>query len=175
MSKILDMRNDKTYMMCILYYLIEEKTMSYQEKSNIVSLFCAVIIFALYFYFVRQNYQAGLYEGAQVGPQIGKSILWLMLGGTVLNIVAHIAFSIIYAIIKREANPSFVVDERDKLIELRALRFAYYTFGAGFVISMIALTLGQTVFVAFNIIILSIGLATFIEGIVQIYLYRRGF
>ena len=149
--------------------------MSYQEKTNIVSLLCAVIIFALYFYFVRQNYQAGLYAGAQGNALIGKSFLWLMAGGVILNIVAHIGFNIIYAIIKGEVNPSFVVDERDKLIELRALRLAYHTFAVGFVIAMIALTFEQSVFVVFNIIIPSCALAAFAEGIMQIYLYRRGF
>ena len=149
--------------------------MPYQEKSAIISIFCGVIIFAFYSYFTLQNYQNGLFEGADAGVQIGKSILWLIGGGIILNIIAHIGFSIIHAIITNDQKPSFVVDERDKLIELRALRFAYYIFGAGFLVSMIALAFNQSFFIAFNILIFSAFVASLVEGLMQIFLYRRGF
>ncbi len=149
--------------------------MPYQEKSAIISVFVGVIIFALYFYFTWQNFQSGLFEGADAGAQIGRSILWLIGGGIILNIIAHIGFSIIHAIVTNDQKPSFVVDERDKLIELLSLRFAYYIFGAGFLISMIALALNQSFFIVFNIIIFSAFIASLVEGLMQIFLYRRGF
>ena len=149
--------------------------MSYQEKNGIVSLVSGVIVFALYAYFTRQMYQAGAFEGPDAGVQIGKSVLWLIFGGIIIHIIAQIVFSIGHAIITREANPSFVVDERDRLIELRALRVAYYIIGAGFVGGMIALALEQTYFVTFNIMVFSFFAASVVEGLVQLFLYRRGF
>ncbi|MCF6326345.1 MAG: hypothetical protein L3J21_03520 [Devosiaceae bacterium] len=149
--------------------------MPYQEKSAIVSLVSGVIVFALYYYFIRQMYQAGTFEGPGAGAEIGKSILWLIFGGIVVNIIGHIVFSIIYAIANKEADPSIVIDERDKLIELRALRVAYYIFGAGFVAAMIALAVGQTYFLTFNILIFSFFIAGVAEVLMQLFLYRRGF
>ncbi len=149
--------------------------MTYQEKNVFVGLVSGVIVFALYAYFVMQMYQGGVFEGPGAGAQIGKSILWLIFGGIVIHIIAQIVFSIAHAVITREANPSPVVDERDRLIELRALRVAYYIIGAGFVGAMIALALEQTYFLTFNIIVFSFFAASVVEGLVQLFLYRRGF
>ncbi len=149
--------------------------MSHQEKTALVCLISGVVVFAIYAYFVAQMYQAGAFEGPGAGAEIGKSILWLIGGGIVANIVAQIIFSIAHAIITREAKPSFVVDERDRLIELRSLRVAYYIAGAGFVAAMIALALEQSYFLTFNIMIFAFFAASVVEGLIQLFLYRRGF
>jgi len=149
--------------------------MTHKEKNSIVALISGVIVFAIYAYFTRQMYQAGLFEGAGAGVQIGRSVLWLIAGGIVVHMVAMIVFNIVHAIITKEAKPSFVIDERDRMIELRSLRVAYYIIGAGFVASMIALTLEQTYFVTFNIMIFSFFAASVVEGLMQLLLYRRGF
>ncbi len=149
--------------------------MSYQEKTIFVNLFTGTLVFAIFGYFMLQQYQGGQFVGDEGAQLIGKSILWLIGGGIIINIIAHIGFNIAYAIVKREANPSFVVDERDKLIELRALRVAYYVLGAGFVGGMAALAMGYGVFVTFNIIIVSFFISGVAEGLTQLFLYRRGF
>jgi len=149
--------------------------MPYQQKSNYISLFTTIIIFGIYYYFIFQLYHEGRFEGAEANALIGKSILWLIAGGVVINIVAHILFSIIFAIITNDPKPSFLVDERDKLFELKALRVAYYIIGFGFVASMVALAMGQSVFMTINIVLFFTAIAGIIEIIMQIYFYHRGF
>ncbi len=149
--------------------------MSYQEKSIFVNLFSSIVVFGIYGYFMLQMYQEGQFVGEEGAQLIGKSVLWLMGAGIVFHIIAHILFNIIYAIVKQESNPSFVVDERDRLIELRSLRVAYYLLGAGFVGAMVALATGQGVFVAFNILIVSLPVSGLAESLTQLFLYRRGF
>ncbi len=149
--------------------------MSYQEKSIFVNLFSSIVVFGIYGYFMLQMYQEGQFVGEEGAQLVGKSVLWLMGAGIVFHIIAHILFNIIYAIVKRESNPSFVVDERDRLIELRSLRVAYYLLGAGFVGAMVALATGQGVFVAFNILIVSLPVSGLAESLTQLFLYRRGF
>ncbi len=149
--------------------------MSHQERNTIVELVCGLIIFSLYFYFVRQSYQAGMFDGADAGAQIGKLVLWLIFGGIVLNIIGHVLSNVIYKTIKNNTNSSFIIDERDKLIELRAINIGYHIIGAGFIISMIALALGQSIFIVFNGIIFSFAFGTIIEASTKLYLYRRGF
>ncbi len=154
---------------------IRGRAMPQQQKSIYASLFSTVLIFTIYFWYMAEMHGQGAFDGENAYALIGQSVLWLMVGGIVVNIIAHIAINIIYAIITNEANSNPVVDERDKLIELRALRVAYYVFGAGFVLSMISLALGQPPFIAFIIIIFSCAIASLSEGFVQLFLYRRGF
>ncbi|HFE39444.1 MAG TPA: hypothetical protein ENK06_13700 [Gammaproteobacteria bacterium] len=139
------------------------------------NLIASLLVFGVYAYFVLQLYQEGRFVGPEGVQLIGKSILWLIGGGIVFNIIVHIVFNIIFAIADRDENPSFVVDERDRMIELRALRVAYYVLGIGFVSAMIALALGQGVLVTFNVIIFSFFMSGIIESLMQLFYYRRGF
>ncbi len=149
--------------------------MPHQEKNIYASLISAALIFGAYFWYVYALYQDGGFDGADANSLIGKSILGLIIGGIIINIIMHIVINIIFAALENDPKPSFVVDERDKLIELRALRVSYYIFGAGYVASMIALAMGQTTFMVFNLIILSCAIATVTEALFQLALYRRGF
>ncbi len=149
--------------------------MTHQEKNALLSLVSGAIVFVLYVYFVGQMYQEGAFEGPGAGVQIGKSILWLIFGGIAVHVMVQIIFGIARAAMTREVASPPVVDERDRLIELRALRVAYYVIGAGFVGAMIALALGQTYFLTFNIIVFSFFVSGVAEGLVQLFLYRRGF
>ncbi len=153
----------------------QEEIMPQQQKSIYASLFSTVLIFTIYFWRMAEMHGQGAFEGENAFILIGQSVLWLMFGGIIINIIAHITVNIIYAIITKDANPSPVVDERDKLNELRALRVAYYVFGAGFVWSMVSLAFGQPPFMAFIILISSCAIASLSEGFVQLFLYRRGF
>jgi len=149
--------------------------MPYQQKSNYISLITTIIIFGIYYFFIFQFYHEGRFEGAGANALIGKSILWLIAGGVIINIVAHILFAIIFAMITNEAEPDYLVDERDKLFELKALRVAYYIIGFGFIASMVALAMGQSVFITINILLLFTAIAGIVESFMQIYFYRRGF
>ncbi len=149
--------------------------MPYQEKNAVISLFSIAIVFGFYFYFTKQNFSAGLFDGADAGVLIGKSILWLIFGGAIFQIIAQVVFHIIYVVIAKEPNTSSLVDERDKLIELRTLRVAYYIIFVGFVTAMIALAMGQSIFVTIHILLSFTVIAGIVESLMQIFLYRRGF
>ncbi len=149
--------------------------MSYQEKNSFVVLISSILIYGVYYFIVSRMYFEGRFEGAEGLSLLGKSVLGLMLGGIVVIIIISILAAILHAMITGEENPSQIVDERDKMIELRALRVAYYVFGGGFVLSMVALALGWEVFLVFNLILLGCFVAGIAEALTQIILYRRGF
>ncbi len=148
--------------------------MPQQEKTAIVSLFSITIVFGFYLYFTRQNYQAGLFDAPDANALIGKSILWLIFGGVVFQLIAQIVFNIIYAIITKDANTSSLIDERDKLIELRTLRIAYYIIFVGFITTMIALAMGQSIFISIHFLLSFTVIAGIVESLMQIFFYRRG-
>jgi hypothetical protein len=147
--------------------------MSYQEKQAIVSLIGTILISAGYCVYIFQKYQA---EGVSPTNDLSfwaSAILILILVMIVLKIIVYIAFSILNTIVTREEEPGFT-DERDKLIDLKATRNFYHVFMAGFVLSMLALAVGQPPFVMFTIIFFSILVAGMILDISQFYFYRRG-
>ena len=66
---------------------------------------------------------------------IGRGILVLIFGGVFLNIGVQILTSIGISIITREPKPSYVIDERDRILELRAVRVSYTIIGTKIYIS----------------------------------------
>jgi hypothetical protein len=134
-----------------------------------------VLVFGIYYAVVIQMVQDGCFDEADATALLGKSILLLIIGGIVLNIIMAIVFNIVFAIAENESQPSFVVDERDKLIELRGLRISFYITGAGVILAMGALALGQSALLVFNLIVASFALGDVIGNIVMLRIYRRGF
>ena len=149
--------------------------MNHQVRTTYASLFSGILIFVFYFWRISYLSGQGRFEGPDAMPLLAKTFLLMIPGGIVITIVSMILSSIIFAIATNDAKPSFVIDERDRLIELRALRISYYIFGAGFICSMTALALGYTAFTVFNLIIGSMMLATISEGLIQLAMHRRGY
>lgn len=152
--------------------------MSYQEKSAIAHLISTVLVIGLYGFFVFGMYQAGQFDGPDGLSLLGKAVLVMVVGGIVVNIVASILVSIVAGIVQNVTSGEFeplVTDERDRLIELKAMSFATYALGIGFVGSMGLLALGQTAFVVLNLIVISGALADILGSLVKLVLYRRGF
>jgi len=104
-----------------------------------------------------------------------------------IQIVFHILTSIGIAIgksirderaddkeIEKSINAEMVEDEMGRLIELKAMRIGFFLTGMGFVAGLIALVLGYSAVVMLNILFLSASGASVLEGLTQIYFYRRG-
>ena len=148
--------------------------MNFEVKNIYAGFASTAIIFAIYFFVVSGMYAEGRFEGAEGMALLGKAILALMAGGIVVHIAMTILANIVFAIVQREPKPSFVVDERDKLIELRGLRVSYYVFGAGYVVAMIAMAMGLSVFWVFNLLVVFCAVSALSEGVVKLALYHRG-
>jgi len=149
--------------------------MNFEVKNTYAGIASSVLIFAVYYLVVSGMYAEGRFEGAEGLALLGKAILMLMAGGIAVHIVMLILANIVFAIIHKDPKPSFVVDERDEMIELRGLRVSYYVFGAGYVISMIALALGLSAFGVFNLLLASCAISAWVEAVIRLVLYHRGF
>ena len=79
----------------------------------------------------------------------------------------------VYAMATREKASSFA-DERDKFIELRALRNALFVFITGFSLAMGSLAIGMPPSVMFIVLMGSGYGAGLVGSISQLYLYRKG-
>jgi len=147
--------------------------MSSQERQAIVSLLATLLLAAIFFVYVLPRYPAGNPYAAAVFHFWGLAVVILIPVSIVANIAISIVFSIVYSMATQE-KAAFFADERDKFIELRALRITLYVFTCGFFLAMGSLVLDLPPSVMFIVLMGSGFGAGLVGNISQLYLYRKG-
>ena len=147
--------------------------MSYPEAKYTASFLTTLLVSLIYANRVSALYAAGYFVGADGMALTGKAIL-IFIGAVV---VAGIIGQIIVAVIMAAAGfaREMIEDEREKLIELKAIHIAFSIFGAGFLASSVALAWGRPAFEVFHYIILSMVFCGLAADAIRIWLLRRGF
>jgi hypothetical protein len=164
--------------------------MSYQERKTIVSLITGILVVAAYCIHAFGRYQSGAVDASDLKFWAGAMLVFIGIGvaaSIVIQIVFHILVSIAIAVkkkirdeqcddkeIEKSINAEMVEDEMDKLIELKAMRFGFLVAGIGFFAALVSLLLGYSAAVMLNILFLSFSGGAILEGIAQLYFYRRG-
>jgi len=147
--------------------------MDIKEKRVLISLIGSVLILGFYAWYVYSRYIAGNPDILNDFRFWGKSFLILIPVAIVTQIIIQIVFAIyIHATSDEEIDP--VEDERDKLIELKAIKVSHYIFIVGFMLAMGSLALGSQPWIMFVVLIFSGFIASVVNEIVRLYLYRRG-
>jgi len=165
--------------------------MSFQEKKTIVSIMSGVIVLAAYCIYAFTKLNSG-------SILLGNMQFWaitmlIFIGiGIVLTIIIQILFHILFAIsvaiknkindescdekdIEKIINVETKEDERDRLIELKSMRFGYAFAGMGFVAGLAVLAWNGHPAIMLNVMYLSLLVGTLIEGFVQLFHYHRGY
>ncbi len=115
------------------------------------------------------------FDSATVFQFWGQAVLILIGVQIVLVIVGQIVLAIIHTIAaKKDDIPTFE-DERDKLIELKAMRSTFIVFGVGFILSMIILAVGGQPISAPVIMLVGMMAADIMGNLSKLYFYRRGY
>ncbi len=164
--------------------------MSYQERRTIVSLITGILVIAAYLIYTLGRYQSGAVDGSDLKFWAGAILIFIGIGiavSIVIQIVFHILMSIGIAVnrkiqgeslddkaIEKSINAQMVEDEMDKLIQLKAMRISFAAAGVGFIAALVSLVLGYSAAVMLNILFLSFSVGALIEGVVELYYYRRG-
>jgi hypothetical protein len=147
--------------------------MSAHERQAIVSMLTTLLLAVFFVGYLLPRYPAGNPYAPEVFHFWGVAFVILVPVSIVANIAVSIVFSIVHAMATREKASSFA-DERDKFIELRALRNALFAFTAGFSLAMGSLAIGMPPSVMF-IVLMGSGYGSGLVGnISQLYLYRKG-
>jgi hypothetical protein len=147
--------------------------MSAHERQAIVSLLTTLLLAVFFLGYVLPRYPAGNPNAPEVFRFWGVAFVVLVPVSIIANIAVSIVFSIGYAMATQQKTSSFA-DERDKFIELRALRNALYVFMCGFSLAMGSLAIGLPPSVMF-IVLLGSGYGSGVVGdISKLYLYRQG-
>ncbi|GEM_PF-87069 len=128
--------------------------MGRQENQSFVSIIGSVLVIGFYSLYVYSNY-------IQTDPEIlnnyqfwGRSFLYLIPVGIIVQIMIQILFAIGNKLITREDMPE-INDERDKLIEPKSIRISHWIFIIGFMLAMGSLAAGMQPFVMFLTLISS--------------------
>ena len=149
--------------------------MSYHERKSIAMMVSSVLVFTVYALFLYQKYSNGDFLNADP-LRLGAVVLLLLIP---LQIVSKIITMILFTIgdaITVQGNPDIPIeDERDKLIEQKAMNIAFYVFGIGFLLAMGALALAWPLPVAFFLLFGTLFGSDIGSGIAQFRYYRRGF
>jgi hypothetical protein len=145
-----------------------------KEKRIIVSSISSILILGLYSLYVYHRYMAGNSDIINDFRFWGRAFLFLIPVTIVAQILIQIVFTIINKIVTDEDVPT-ITDERDKLIELKAIRISHWTFILGFFVAMSSQAIGMQPYIMFILLILSGFGASLASEIAKIYFYRKGF
>ncbi len=149
--------------------------MTYTEKNTVVSMLTGLLVFGIYGSKIYELFQDGRFDGTDAGVLMGKSVLMMMGASIIVTIIMSIIFAIVHAIITGNGGPSFVVDERDKLIELKGMQFSFIVFSIGFVGAAVSLVFEVTPIMAIFGIVTSMFVASITGDIFKLISYRRGY
>jgi len=148
--------------------------MDNKEKQLLVTAISMILILGCYALYVYNNYIAENLAIINDTKFWAKAFLILIPVTIASQIFIHIVFAIINKIVTNEDIPT-LNDERDKLIDLKAIRISHWIFTMGFLLSMVSQVMGMQLWVMFIILIASGFIAAFVAEITKFYLYRKGF
>jgi hypothetical protein len=147
-----------------------------KERNIYISIFTTLLVFIIYVFRVYSMYETGQFDGADGLKLAGKSILMLIGIMAAANIVFQILGTIFMSVTGKDCKVDVIEDERDKLIELKGMQLSYAVFGAGMVLTFVAVTTGWSGAVeALYFIVGSVVLAEIVGNIKKLFHYRRGF
>jgi len=168
--------------------------MTYHEKRTIITSITGMLVMLSYLFYAIFKYNEATSESLTLKFWASKMLIFIGIG-VIAIIITMILFHIIYSIglavkLKMENNDisdkeiqqtinqliktDTVEDEMGKLIELKAMRIGFVCAGLGFVLSLVSLLFNYSPIIMINILYLSFGFGSALEGLVQLYYYKKG-
>jgi hypothetical protein len=106
--------------------------MDIKEKRILVSLLSSVLVILFYWWYVYSNYIADNPAILNDFKFWGTTFIILIPVAIGIQIVIQIIFAIVTHILSKGEEIDPIEDERDKLIELKAIKISHYLFILGF-------------------------------------------
>ena len=164
--------------------------MSYQEKRSFVSILSGAILLLVYILNVLGRYRQGILPVTDLKAWATTIMIFIgiaIVGFIIIQIVFHIMLSVSIAVTKavkegvtdneelgNSIKANMIEDEMDKFISLKATKFSTFVYGLGFFVGLIALMLDYSAVILLNSVFISFCLGIIIEGVAQIFFYKRG-
>lgn len=116
--------------------------MSSEERSTLLQLVIGVIVNIYILIRLSQLFDSGALDGPDAIQVWAMAMLWVIGLSIVFGIIVAIIGSILFAVILNEPDPSFVVDERDRMIANTGLKITMGFVSTGFLGMIAALAFG---------------------------------
>ncbi|MEQ9302265.1 MAG: hypothetical protein RIF33_27035 [Cyclobacteriaceae bacterium] len=150
--------------------------MSIQVQKAVFNFVTTILLLGGYLFYVF-----GI-QGDVNLPKVLEIQFWgtFMLKLTGVMVVAKIILFIMFAIFKKVKNRKIdeedldFMDERDKLIEIKADRFSHWIAMVGFITSMVPLSMGYGVQFMFVTILIFGIVSALMSDVWKIYFYNKG-
>lgn len=151
--------------------------MSYQERKTLTNLIGTVLVNVIYWIIIYNRYLSGAFDTENMLRFFAVVILILVPVSIVGRIVTTIVFSIINSIInevKGEEQDEDIIDERDQLYELKAMRVSLVFFSVGFIVALLLVLFNYSISHFFITIIIFGFLSEVVGNIYTLCKYRLG-
>lgn len=147
--------------------------MSKYGKIALTALISNAAGFALLLVWQLRRLQPYLQQPAEAARHWGVFFVLLIALLVVLNIMATL-FWTGFGKVRGERGFNEVTDERDRLIEGRAIKHFAWVLSAGFIAAMALLALGQELHTAFTVLAIGVGLSGAALHLTNLLCYERG-
>lgn len=146
--------------------------MSYGERESLTGLATSLIVSLIFVWQLSSLHEQGLFLGPEAMQAWARSVLGLVAWSIGIAIAVTIGFHVLHGIVTGEKADDRR-DERDHLIERRALTGAWYLLSFGILGVIVDLALGASAVRAMNLILgLCLG-SELLKDAVKLWLYRR--
>ena len=153
--------------------------MTYNEKKSLTNIISSVLITSVYSIITYQKYLNGGLDDSNIFRFWAIIILIFIPISIVARIIIMIIFHILEAIVQTAQGNDIedemdIVDERDKLIQMKASAISMYIFSFGFVLALVTQLFNVSNHLFFFVLI-GAGLITdIVSESIMIRYYRRG-
>ena len=151
--------------------------MTFEEKNITVSLINFTLILGYSLIRLFQMISTESFNSTNVIRLWVTTIILAIVLTVAVTIATHIITAIIQAIKSGGEEPEIedLKDERDKLIDLKGTRVAFFVTSVGTFFAMLSFALGQPPLVMFTIMVVVGLIAQICRDLSRLILYRRGF
>ncbi len=152
--------------------------MSYNEKKSITNIVSSIIITGVYAIIIYQKYLNGSIDATNVFKFWAIIILIFIPISIIARIIIMIIFSIINAVVQtakgEDLDEADLVDERDKLIELKVTKASLIVFSLGFVLALVTQAFNMSNHMFFITLMLAGVITEIVSETMTIMYYRKG-
>ena len=155
--------------------------MSYQEKKSLTNIISSVVITTVYAVIIYQKYLDGVLDDSNIFRFWAIVILIFIPISIIARIIILIIYHILEAIVQTSKGKDIddviddVVDEREKLIQMKSNSISMYIFSLGFILALATQLFDVSNHLFFIVIITSGLIMDVVSESLMIRYYRRGF
>ena len=149
--------------------------MTHEERNTVVGIISNLLVNVYVIMKLTAMFGDGRLDGPDAIMLWARAMLWIIPIGIALAIGLTIIFNIVFAIVTMDANPSFVVDERDKAISNFGMKVTLIVVSTAFIGAMISLATGMATLTALIAMYFGFSAGDLGGNIAKFTRYRRGY